>query len=170
MSVELVAGSVGGGSTILSMNPSGSGQGWSGQTTIDLASLGYSGPMYFRAQCRTVRGTESYRALTNPIWITFDGTGADEVVSLSLVVGGNPFGGSAEIVFDLPSDGDASLDVYDVSGRHLRTIAAGPSSRGRDAAVWDGTDERGADSPAGVYFFRLSQNGKSVTRKGVLLR
>ncbi len=170
VSVELVAGSAGGTSTILSINPSGSGQGWSGQTTIDLASLDYGGPRYFRAQCRTAKGTESYRALTNPIWITFDGTGTDEIASLSLSVRDNPFGWSAEIVFDLPSDGDASVDVYDVSGRHLRTIVAGPSSPGPCTVVWDGADERGTRLPAGVYFFRLSQTGSPVTRKGVLVR
>jgi 4-amino-4-deoxy-L-arabinose transferase-like glycosyltransferase len=170
VSVELVAGSAGGAATILSLDPSASGQGWSGQTTIDLASFAYDGPRYFRAQCRTANGGDSFRALTNPIWIAFDGTGVAEVSELSLAVTANPFGGSAEIELGLPSDGVATLDVYDVAGRRLGTIAAGPPVRGVRTAVWNGTDERGTRLPAGVYFFRLSQNGASVTRKGVLLR
>jgi hypothetical protein len=170
VSVELIAGSTGGTTTILSLNPTGSGQGWSGQSTIDLASFSYGGPRYFRAQCRTAKGGDSFRALTNPLWIAFEGTGVAGVSALSLAVVANPFAGRAEIELGFAADGNTALDVYDVAGRHLRTIAAGPSSRGRSTAVWDGADARGARLPAGVYFFRLSQNGASVTKKGVLLR
>jgi len=35
---------------------------------------------------------------------------------------------------------------------------------------WDGKDDAGTGVAAGVYFFRLTQDGRSVEGKGVLLR
>jgi len=169
-SVELIAGSTAGETTILSLNPSGAGQGWSGRATVDLASLGYGGPMYFRAQCRTTNGTDPHRAYANPLWIAFDATGAGEAPALSLALTANPFAGPARFSCALPSEGTAALFVYDAAGRTVRTIAVPAAARGPRALEWDGTDETGARAAAGVYLFRLTQDGSSVELKGVLLR
>jgi hypothetical protein len=60
------------------------------------------------------------------------------------------------------------VDVFDVSGRWLRTLAPEPS-RGGSAVDWDGRDARGVRVPAGVYFLRAEGDLRFV-RKAVRLR
>ena len=67
-------------------------------------------------------------------------------------------------------EGEATLGVYDVSGRCVRLLASGPFSAGEHRFAWDGRDEQGADAPAGVYFSRLEYAGKDLRRKMLLAR
>jgi hypothetical protein len=83
----------------------------------------------------------------------------------------NPFGPSTRIGFVLPggrTDG-VSLRVFDASGRVVRTFNEG-FAPGLNQVVWDGTDERGARVPAGVYFYRLHVGAQGFTQKMVVLR
>jgi hypothetical protein len=170
----LYAGSAAGTSPILSLNPNGSGHGWSGEATLDANSLGLEGSFYLRAECRTDLGGESFRAYTNPIWVRFDPTsiaGGDEPVArLFLALRRNPFPGAAELVYGLPSDGHRTLAVYDVSGRLVAVLADGSAASGAHTLAWDATDARGRPVAAGVYLFKLTQDGETAVRKGVVLR
>ncbi|MBA4377286.1 MAG: hypothetical protein C0395_01280 [Gemmatimonas sp.] len=82
----------------------------------------------------------------------------------------NPARGGAAMAFALPRGGAATLRVFDLAGRLVRTLVAGDRPAGPGAAVWDGRDEGGRDAPAGVYFCRLESAGAAVTRKLVLVR
>jgi 4-amino-4-deoxy-L-arabinose transferase-like glycosyltransferase len=171
--VELLAGSAAGETAILSLDPSATGQGWSGQATVDLAAFAFGGSMYFRAQCRTANGAEAHRAYANPVWMVFDATDVVDEPALSLALAANPFAGRARLSCVLPSDGAAALAVYDVAGRRVRVMAvpaAGEGPRAPESPEWDGRDDAGAPVAAGVYLFRLTQNGRSTELKGVLLR
>ncbi len=57
---------------------------------------------------------------------------------------------------------DTRLDVYDVQGRKVRTLIAGPLTQGRHLQRWDGRDARGQEVASGVYFLRLDVAGGSV--------
>jgi hypothetical protein len=82
----------------------------------------------------------------------------------------NPFNPATEIRFELAEPGDIALTVYDVSGRHVRTLAAGSWTRGEHVVRWDGRDETGTPVSTGVYFYRLRAAGFSETRKTTLLK
>ena len=83
----------------------------------------------------------------------------------------NPFRDRTKIVFMLPSDGKATVSVYDVAGRLLRTLPESPGFAGRpNHRIWDGTDADGNDVPSGVYFVRVTAGGESATGKVVLVR
>ena len=77
----------------------------------------------------------------------------------------NPAVARAEIPFELAAAGDVRLAVYDVSGRMVRGLLAGPRSRGLQTAIWDARDERGRSVPAGVYFIRLESGGEVRIRR-----
>lgn len=77
-----------------------------------------------------------------------------------LVARPNPFGESASLSYDLAEPGHVRVDVYDVQGHRLRTLADGPRSSGAHSLAWDGRDAGGNDVPAGVYFVRLSNDGR----------
>jgi aminopeptidase N len=82
----------------------------------------------------------------------------------------NPFNPHTTIRFTLASKGRASLRVYDVVGRLVKTIVAHDLKAGPYAFDWDGTDDGGARVASGVYFYRLKTDARSATRKMVLLR
>jgi len=82
----------------------------------------------------------------------------------------NPFNPSTWIPFYIPESGEVSLRIYDVSGRLLRTLWKGHTSSGFHGARWEGLDRRGNRVSSGVYFCVLSWDGKTRSRKLVLLR
>jgi len=82
----------------------------------------------------------------------------------------NPFARTTAINYELACSGPVALTVHDVSGRLVRRLEAGPRSVGRHDARWDGTDVRGRRVPAGVYFVRLSADGKVMTGRLTLVR
>lgn len=83
----------------------------------------------------------------------------------------NPFvTGRATVAFDLPQSGAARLLVYDVAGRLTRTLVDSALPAGRHRLAWDGTDDGGRHSAAGVYFLRLEQGDRIERQKLVIAR
>ncbi|MFH1278919.1 MAG: GEVED domain-containing protein [Candidatus Eisenbacteria bacterium] len=83
----------------------------------------------------------------------------------------NPFNPTTTIRFEIPNEGArATLKIYDVAGRHVRTLVDGPVPAGANVAAWNGTDESGRDLPSGVYFYRLRTGERETTRKMLLLK
>ncbi|HID93878.1 MAG TPA: T9SS type A sorting domain-containing protein [bacterium (Candidatus Stahlbacteria)] len=82
----------------------------------------------------------------------------------------NPFKGTVVIVFDIPEKGDVSLNIYDVTGRRVRTLISGTLSPGSHRVFWDGRDERGKVLPSGIYFYRLKAENKSLIKSLLKLR
>ncbi len=70
-------------------------------------------------------------------------------------------GGDLAIHYELSSDREISLGVYDLLGRRIARVSGAASGRGRHEAAWDGRDERGRSVAAGIYFLRLDVAGES---------
>jgi hypothetical protein len=97
-----------------------------------------------------------------------DVTGAE--ASLALETRPNPFRGSTEIRFDVPRSGRVGVVVYDAAGRELRNLAEGVMAAGPHAVAWDGADASGRRVPSGVYFYRLSIDGRTEGRRVIVAR
>jgi hypothetical protein len=82
----------------------------------------------------------------------------------------NPFNPSTRISFGLDRDATVSLVIYDVSGRHIRTLVSRSMSAGVYTEVWDGRDAFGQPAAGGIYFYRLSSGTRSLTKKMILLK
>lgn len=88
----------------------------------------------------------------------------------------NPFNPVTTLTYDLPAPAYVELQVHDLSGRHIRTLAQGRQSAGRHRATWRGLDNAGRQVPTGVYLYRVTArdlgSGErfSQTRKMVLLK
>jgi flagellar hook assembly protein FlgD len=80
----------------------------------------------------------------------------------------NPFNPSTKVVFSLPRDGHAQLDVVDVRGHVVRTLHSGALPAGRHEVSWDGTDDLGRGAASGVYFARLRHGDRELTHKMLL--
>ncbi|MDP6670071.1 MAG: proprotein convertase P-domain-containing protein, partial [Candidatus Krumholzibacteria bacterium] len=82
----------------------------------------------------------------------------------------NPFNPKTTIRFALPEAGEIELAIYDVSGRRVRTLASGLWQTGKHELVWTGRDDRGNTVSSGLYFYRLTSDGKSLTEKMLLMK
>ena len=83
----------------------------------------------------------------------------------------NPLRPGTKIAFGLPEPGGAaSVRVYSVAGRLVRTLIDESLPPGHHAAYWDGRDERSEDVSSGVYFYRIEAPGLESRGKMIVLR
>jgi hypothetical protein len=83
----------------------------------------------------------------------------------------NPFFETMNVRFGVAADDRrVSVDVFDVSGRRVRTLRSGALSAGDYDASWDGTNQRGDMVANGVYFVRARIGSDALERKVVFLR
>ncbi len=84
----------------------------------------------------------------------------------------NPFNPTTEIGFFIPDGavGGVQLTVYGVDGSLVRRLVNATREPGPGVAVWDGLDDRGRRVASGVYVYRLTAGGETLTRKMVLLK
>jgi photosystem II stability/assembly factor-like uncharacterized protein len=82
----------------------------------------------------------------------------------------NPFNPTTSIEYVLPAAGAVTLTIYDVAGRRVATLVSEWQDAGAHDVIWNGRDNRGAEAPSGVYFYRLSTADGAVARKMVLLK
>jgi flagellar hook assembly protein FlgD len=61
-----------------------------------------------------------------------------------------------------------SLKVYNTKGQLVRNLVNSDLTAGMHSVVWNGTDEKGKAVPSGVYFYRVENAGKAVTKKMLL--
>jgi 1,4-alpha-glucan branching enzyme len=102
-------------------------------------------------------------------------TGVEKEESISLVNkleqnSPNPFNPTTTIRFSLARSGHTTLQIYDVTGRLVRTLVDGVRSQGEQSVRWDGRNHRGESVTSGVYFYRMTSTGFKMTRKMILLR
>ncbi len=77
---------------------------------------------------------------------------------------------ATRLAYTLPSPGPVTMTVYDVGGRRVRTLARGLRSAGAGDVVWDLRDDSGARVRVGIYFVRLTSEGRLLgTRRVVVL-
>ena len=84
----------------------------------------------------------------------------------------SPFHRTAVMRFSLAYDGHAQLHVYDVSGRHVRSLVDHELSGGREYTVtWDGCDDRSSPVGAGVFWVHLStEDGYRSSSRIIVMR
>jgi len=72
----------------------------------------------------------------------------------------NPLRSGVTISLALPSDGQVSLEIYDIRGRKVSTVARERMAAGYRSLVWNGTDDYGVAVSSGVYFLRAEIDGR----------
>jgi hypothetical protein len=83
----------------------------------------------------------------------------------------NPFGGSTRIAFAMPDGARrADLEIYNVQGRVIKSIEVGTAAGATGSVTWNGTDNAGRPVASGLYFYKLSVDGRSAIRSMLLLK
>jgi hypothetical protein len=82
----------------------------------------------------------------------------------------NPARGVARFQLQLPSTRAVAMDVMDVAGRRVRSLAHQSFAAGAHSLTWDGTDDAGVAVGSGVYFVRLTAGEARESSRVVMLR
>jgi len=82
----------------------------------------------------------------------------------------NPFNPVTNIAFEMESPGKALLQVYNLRGQLVQTLADTHLDAGKHRVVWNGKDSSGRDAASGVYFIRLSTPTSKQTTKALLMK
>jgi len=79
-------------------------------------------------------------------------------------------GAKGTLQFVMAHEGKASVDIFDVNGRLVRTVFNGIAQEGPNTVSWDATDGNSRPVASGVYFYRLRANGEDLAKKLVVVR
>ena len=131
----------------------------------------HDGFLYVGGWFETAGGKPSYNFAQ---WDLTNATAVPEVAANELdhviQISPNPFRERTVISFQQPGSEAARVDVFDVAGRHIRTLHNGRLDEGDQQILWDGHDDEGGAVQTGVYFVALQTESVSAHRKVVLTR
>ena len=75
----------------------------------------------------------------------------------------NPFNMTTIIPYQIKYNADVTLDIYNMQGRHIKTLINGFHESGSYTTQWNGTDNENHIVPSGVYLYRLSWSKDNKT-------
>jgi len=82
----------------------------------------------------------------------------------------NPFSEHTTVKFSMNDQSQMTLEILDLFGKKVKTLASGIYPAGNSSIDWDGTGENGAQVPAGVYLCRFTTSKKTITKQMLLMR
>jgi FlgD Ig-like domain len=82
----------------------------------------------------------------------------------------NPFNPSTNIHYQLPEPAYVTLEIFNCLGQKVRTLVNEFKADGYYSVVWDSTDDYNNSLPSGIYYYRLTTDEFSSTKKLILLK
>ena len=87
----------------------------------------------------------------------------------------NPFNPETWIPYQLAESAEVTLTIYDMNGRIVRRLTVGHQAAGVyqsriRAAYWDGRNQQGESVASGLYFYTLTADNFTATRKMLILK
>jgi hypothetical protein len=81
----------------------------------------------------------------------------------------NPFEQTTLIRFALPTRSRVTMELFDLTGRRVRTLARGERAAGVHHVDWNGRDDAGRRLSPGVYVYRLTAGPFQSSRRLILM-
>ena len=87
----------------------------------------------------------------------------------------NPFNPETWIPYQLAESAEVTLTIYDINGQLVRRLALGHQAAGMyrsrsRAAYWDGRNQLGEPVASGLYFYTLTADDFTATRRMLILK
>ena len=87
----------------------------------------------------------------------------------------NPFNPETWIPYQLAESAEVTLTIYDMNGEMVRRLALGHQTAGMyrsrsRAAYWDGRNQLGESVASGLYFYSLTADNFTATRRMLILK
>ena len=115
-------------------------------------------------------------ALVTTIPITGSGSGADlddQVNPIVTALKGNypnPFNPTTTISFSLKQKTSVSLEIYNILGQKVCTLANGEFDSGNYSVPWNGRDGKNRPVSSGVYFYKMKAGKYTSTKKMIMMK
>ena len=82
----------------------------------------------------------------------------------------NPFNPTTSIEFTTFENSFVRLVVFDINGRHVKTLVSNYLTEGSHLIKWDAKNSFGQEMPSGVYIYQLSTSNMISSKRMTLLR
>tara|TARA_B100000530_G_C15852487_1_gene445898 strand:- start:147 stop:1046 length:900 start_codon:yes stop_codon:yes gene_type:complete len=82
----------------------------------------------------------------------------------------NPFNPTTTIDVSVATDSHILLNIYDINGRLVSTLADDNYDTGYHSFMWNGLDQYGNKVSAGIYFYSLHTKEMTLTKKMILMK
>ena len=82
----------------------------------------------------------------------------------------NPFNPHTTIRFHMQKTGPVTLKIYNIKGQLVNVLVDDTEREGYHEISWDGNDQKANKVSSGIYFYKLTVNGETTTRKMILLQ
>lgn len=111
---------------------------------------------------------ESRTALANLSYIAVEDEQITSVPKLNNYP--NPFSGSTKIMLELEKSAPVKLDIYNIKGQKVRSLADEVYTGRIHTIDWDAKDDHGRACSSGVYYLRVISGGMSSKHKMLLIK
>ncbi len=82
----------------------------------------------------------------------------------------NPFNPKTTIRFTLPEAGMTEVAIFDIAGRHIKTVLHQDLAAQRHEVSWEGRDSQDRSVAAGVYFYRVTSGSHQAVGRMALVK
>jgi len=82
----------------------------------------------------------------------------------------NPFNPSTTIAFSVPRASQVRLDIYSITGQHVRELLNEAVESGNHSTRWNGRDDAGSLVESGTYMYRLTAGDFTAVRRMVMIK
>ena len=82
----------------------------------------------------------------------------------------NPFSNAVAIQYAVPRTKKVTLKVYNCLGQVVKTLVDNTVKPGFYKVYWDGTDDQNRSVSAGIYFYQLTTDEYTSTKKTVMIK
>ena len=82
----------------------------------------------------------------------------------------NPFNPVTNITYDIPEVADVKVEIYNVMGQKVRTLASHQHQPGRYRIQWAATNDYGQPVSSGMYIYKIQAGNFSAVKKLVLMK
>ena len=135
------------------------GEDWMGDTIINV------NPSYYGGNSPDMGTYESpFTGL-----LALNGIGLPDVFALHANYP-NPFNPVTNISYDIPEVAQVTLEIYNVSGQKVRTLAQGQHEPGRYRIQWNATNDFGNPLSSGMYIYRIHAGDFVSVKKLILMK
>lgn len=123
----------------------------------------------YRIAPRNGRGGDIIVTFDNPACETTSVPEGASATRLSLRNAPNPFADVTRISLQLPHAAEVKIEVIDVAGRLVRTLANTNFAAGEVSVIWDGRSDANQVVPSGTYFYTVVVDGERMGQRLVKL-
>jgi hypothetical protein len=78
--------------------------------------------------------------------------------------------GNATISFGLPKESNVKLEIFNITGQKITTLASGKMNAGIHNVTWNGCNSNGNKVSSGVFIYRLTTDSGNATNKMVVIK